>query len=307
MAGKLLICRGLPASGKSQWAKSEVALAGAVRVNKDDIRGELFQKTWNFDKEKEVLRVRDFRISEALNKGKYVISDDTNFAPKHEVRLRELAKKYKSTFEIKDDFLSIPLMECIRRDKARDERGEVTVGEKVIRDMAETYLTPDQLADRLGEPQLFLDLDGVFADFDGFIEAELGIVNNRENEDPNFWDKARAYKGRLYYDMKPLPWAKELWKELMGLNPIILTGCPWSIATAADDKRQWVAEQLDDEVEVVCCKSRNKSKYAKPGDVILDDWTKYKDLWEAKGGKFIHFTGRVTKSVLEVKEALKGG
>jgi predicted kinase len=138
--GKLIMCMGLPASGKSTWAKAQVERdpKNIVRVNKDDIRAELFNKDWSHDKEKEVIRIRDFRISEALSKGKTVISDDTNFAPKHRGRLQELAKKYKALFEVKD-FLDVPMEECIRRDSLREEG---RVGEAVIRGMATQYLLP---------------------------------------------------------------------------------------------------------------------------------------------------------------------
>lgn len=301
MAGKLTMTKGLPASGKSTWA---MAQPDSVVVCKDDIRAELFQKNWDYDKEKEVLRVRDFRISAALSKGKHAISADTNLAPKHEARLREIAKRYKAEFIVNDMFLVLPIDELIRRDKARDGG----VGEKVIIKMLEENLKPSDHVERTaqrGHPQLFLDLDGVLADFDGFIEKELGIVNNRENEDPNFWDKARAYKGRLYYDMKPLQGASTLYKALKGFKPIILTGCPWSIPTAADDKRQWVKENIDPDVQVICCKSRNKSLYMQPGDVLLDDWNKYQALWEAKGGTFV-LHKNVEESIRRVTNTMEG-
>lgn len=312
MAGKLIMTKGLPASGKSTWASEQLKHdefrrdAGAhtlVVVTKDDIRNELFKKDWNFDKEKEVLRIRDFRISEALSKGLTVISADTNLAPKHETRLREIAKKYKAVFEIKDDFLDVPLHVCIERDKGRDD----SVGEKVIKEMAEQFLVPSSLIVRTGEPQLFVDLDGVLADFDGFIEEHMGITNNRENEDPDFWPKVRAYQGRMFLEMSPLKWAASLWKKLKPFKPIILTGNPWSIPTAADDKRQWVKEKIDPDVQVICCKSRNKRLYGRAGDILLDDWTKYEPLWTGMGGKFIHFTGNVEESVKAVKEALAHG
>jgi predicted kinase len=340
MSGNLIMTKGLPASGKSTWAADQAAgvlvqgrplhperIGKWVIVTKDDIRDELGPKTWNFDVEKEVLRIRDFRISAALSKGLTVISADTNLAPKHEIRLRELAKQYKANFEIKD-FTDIPLDICIQRDALRD--GIDNVGEKVIRDMAEQFLDPSSLIFRTeyNGKQLFVDLDGVLADFDGFIAKEFGIEGNRENERPDFWDIVRGYDkrcsvckfseddtihrkghefvaGRLYYDMKPLPYATDLWNGLKRFNPIILTGCPWSIPTAADDKRQWVAEFIDPEAQVITCRSRSKRFYGKPGDILLDDWTKYQPLWESMGGTFIlHDPNTWEKSVRTIEEEL---
>lgn len=301
MSGRLIITKGLPASGKSTWAREEAARAlKALIVTKDDIRAELFQKNWNYDKEKEVLRVRDFRISEGLNKGWLVISADTNLALKHEMRLRELAKKYKSTFEIKD-FTDVPILTCIERDMKRDETEQV--GEKVIRDMAEQFYTASGLVPGRLTPQLFVDLDGVLADFDGFVEKTFGIVNNKENERPDFWDIMRGYKGRLYADLAPLSYAKKLWKALKPYKPVILTGVPFSLPTAAQDKRDWVRQYIDPDVQVVTCRSRCKAKYGVRGDLLLDDWRKHEHLWTEMGGVFLHHTDP-DQSIKMVQERL---
>jgi len=44
---------------------------------------------------------------------------------------------------------------------------------------------------------------------------------------------------------------------------------------------------LGELVEVRCCLSREKSLHARSGDVLIDDWEKYRSLWEAKGGRWI--------------------
>ena len=152
---KLIMCKGLPASGKSTWAKEQAVTKlipqpsgkilehKVVRVNKDDIRIRL-NKPFSYDLEKEVLRIRDFEICQALSKGWDVISDDTNFAPKHETRLRELAKKYKAEFEVK--FFDTPLDECLRRNSLREDE-TARVPYTVIMEMYEKYLrTPQEAA-----------------------------------------------------------------------------------------------------------------------------------------------------------------
>lgn len=293
---KLTMCKGLPASGKSFWARNEAkALWGpdtTVVVTKDDIRNSapFAKKDWNFDMEKEIIRVRDFQISEALNKGKDVISADTNLAPKHEARLREIAKKYKAEFVVKS-FLDVPISTCIERDALRE--GKECVGEKVIRDMAEQFLTPDQLLPNRQSPQLFLDLDGVFADFDSLVKANWGWDRDPMRDTiPNdvFWNTLRTYKGRLFQDLKPMPYAKDLWEALSHYKPVILTGVARSILGCVEDKLAWVAKYVDPDVPVICATSRNKWKYAKPGDVLLDDSPKYEELWTKAGGVWITHT-----------------
>ncbi len=135
---KLIVCSGLPASGKTTWAREQCQLNhNLVRVNKDDIRKDLTAKgwVWSHKNERDVIRIRDERIFEALSYGKDVVSDDTNFG-KHRDRLKEIADSFGATFEVR--FFPIAIEEAIRRDAAR----EASVGADVIRRMAEQYLPP---------------------------------------------------------------------------------------------------------------------------------------------------------------------
>lgn len=296
---KLTMTIGLPASGKSYWSAQQAAIV----VNKDTIRTELEKTGWVWSRANEALveAERDLQILHGLIVLREdVISSDTNFAPKHETRLRELASMANASFEIKD-FRDTPLWVCMRRNDQRE--GKARVPEAAISKMAEDYLTRDQMIPGRPSPQLFVDLDGVLADFDGFIEKELGIVNNRDNELPDFWDRVRGYRGRLYFDMAPMSYARDLWEALKPYSPIILTGCPHSIEAAGADKREWVAKHIDPDARVITCKSRNKSLYAKPGDILLDDWAKYRDLWEKSGGIFLLHRDP-TESIKMVRDVL---
>ena len=59
---KLIMTRGLPASGKSTWAKEQVIASGGrtKRVNKDDLRAMIDNSVWSKQNEKNILAVRDF-------------------------------------------------------------------------------------------------------------------------------------------------------------------------------------------------------------------------------------------------------
>lgn len=165
---KLVMCKGLPGSGKSTWAQNEVdaaPLGTLIRVNKDDIRSRV-NSTWSRDVEKEVIRKRDFDIALGLSQGKSVISDDTNFAPKHETRLRAIALKWGAAFEVKD-FTEVPIEVCIERDSKREDKARV--GEKVIRAMWTQYLAPREVISNpyvrdYSKPKaLIVDIDGTLA------------------------------------------------------------------------------------------------------------------------------------------------
>ena len=156
------ITKGLPASGKSSWAKAQVEKNGNVRrVNKDMLRGMLGGKH-NKKVERIVEDARDAAILSALAQGFDVIVDDTNLAPKHEKHLRDLTRG-KAEFVVNDSFLSVPVEECIRRDAQR----ATSVGKDVIERMHRDYMKqfiPAQTGDRLA---IMCDLDGTLCLFDG--------------------------------------------------------------------------------------------------------------------------------------------
>lgn len=132
---QLVICKGLPASGKSTWAKAWVLESPKtrIRVNRDDIRRQL-GPYWVPTREDLVTKIENFMVHEAISNGFSVIVDATNFKDH---------KWYSSkinnglTPEIKD-FTDVPLEECIRRDSLRSK--EEQVGKEVILGMYNKYL-----------------------------------------------------------------------------------------------------------------------------------------------------------------------
>lgn len=154
-------------------------------------------------------------------------------------------------------------------------------------------------------PRLYLDCDGVLADFDGAFEKLFGHPS-RSYEEQNgsdvFWEDIHARAPDFYRTLPLMPKARELFDAVKHLRPIILTGCPrgeW----AELHKLQWAAEHFPG-VPMVVCKSRNKRDYCQPGDILLDDWPKYRDFWEEAGGRFILFNGDVTKALADIANAL---
>lgn len=137
---KMLILRGLPASGKTTHAK-ELEAKGWVRVEKDEIRkdGRLFRDgEYNHKRgdEQIVLKERNRMIREALGTGRNVVSSDTNLNPKHVSGMSSIAREFGATIEQKD-FLDVPLAELIERDSKREEK---SVGEQVIRGMYHDFV-----------------------------------------------------------------------------------------------------------------------------------------------------------------------
>jgi len=132
----LTITRGLPASGKTTWAKSQ---PGAVRVNRDDLRrmlhGGLLGVGWA---EMQVTVAQRAQVEALLRAGVSVICDDTNLRAKVCRELADLGLRCGANVVFRD-FTDVGLDECIRRDAGRPEPDRV--GEDVIRGMFQRYLS----------------------------------------------------------------------------------------------------------------------------------------------------------------------
>jgi hypothetical protein len=135
------------------------------------------------------------------------------------------------------------------------------------------------------EVQLFVDMDGVLADFDAHHEAVLGVRSDKRLDNVD-WDRVRAVKD-FYLNIPPMPDMTLLWERIERHRPIVLTGVPKDVEEAPGNKRAWVARHLGNHVEVRCCLSKEKCLQAAPGDVLIDDWEKYKSLWVGAGGVWI--------------------
>lgn len=156
---KLLALVGLPASGKTTYARTLVE-KGWVRVNKDDMRAMLNNSKFSKENESYVLLLRDEIIISSLFQGKNVVVDDTNLDPKHLIAFESIAGKLLADFEIR--FFDVDVKECIRRNALREK----PVPEKVIYTMYERYIKPPQQVieyDDNKEECIIVDIDGTLA------------------------------------------------------------------------------------------------------------------------------------------------
>lgn len=137
-------------------------------------------------------------------------------------------------------------------------------------------------------PRLFLDADGVLADFDRGVRELLGTRPRAfiaAHGRGAFWERlARAEN--FYGSLPEIPDARVLFDAVKHLKPTILTGIPigkW----AAPQKVEWVAEHFPG-VPIITCMARDKHKHMHSGDVLVDDREKHRKAYEAHGVVFIH-------------------
>jgi 5'(3')-deoxyribonucleotidase len=154
--------------------------------------------------------------------------------------------------------------------------------------------------------RLFLDCDGVLADFDRAFLELLGVTP-RAYEDANgsttFWRVLQSCEPGFYRELPLMPGAMDLFHGVQHYRPLILTGCPEG-GWAQPQKLAWAAERFPG-IPMVVTMSRDKRAYCQPGDVLVDDWPKYRPLWEEAGGVFIPYHGHVLHTIAAVVAAME--
>jgi len=174
-----IICKGVPASGKTTWAKEfiqEKIKQGDyswVRVNRDDLRRSTGVE-YHFKNESLISSIEEAAVVNALLCGKNVISDNTNL---NEDRVNELLRAVEGIdrVDIIHKEFKISFEEALKRDAAREH----SVGKKVLRNFYGKYYPGymDKVDPRLEgntfiyNPELS---DCIICDIDGTISLMNG-------------------------------------------------------------------------------------------------------------------------------------
>jgi len=170
---KVVMMKGLPASGKSTKSMEWLAHGNFVRLNRDDLRESLFKGLdWSGKREKVVMRVQTAMAHEAIEAGYSIVVDDTNLTDFHRKRWGNVADVWGASFVV--DELKTDVDECIKRDRSRDKK----VGDHVIYQMA---LENDMLPFR---DIIICDIDGTIAD----LMHRLHYVKGETKDWKNFFN-----------------------------------------------------------------------------------------------------------------------
>lgn len=195
----IYLTKGIPASGKSTWAKNKVRDDNKVkRISKDDLRDMLDNGNFSMKNEGYVLDMRNEMVESALLRGYDVIIDDTNFNDKHWNQMCDIAKRVGDV-RVVEIFFSISLKEALKRNQQRDK----DVPDHIVERMFEKHVSGSPVSKRdeyftkaehpHGEnrhfrsdiiPTFIVDLDGTLAikngdrgyfDWDRVIEDDPNI------------------------------------------------------------------------------------------------------------------------------------
>lgn len=133
--------------------------------------------------------------------------------------------------------------------------------------------------------KLYLDLDGVMADFDRHFPNVFGVDHRSLAEDA-LWERIHSHPS-FFRDLPVCDGAVAFFDRYSYADPIILTACPrTNYQHVARQKREWVREHLSSRCTVLpVMGGRNKPLFMHAaGDILVDDFERNIQAWEKEGG-----------------------
>jgi|TARA_B100000768_G_scaffold155757_1_gene152992 5'(3')-deoxyribonucleotidase len=159
--------------------------------------------------------------------------------------------------------------------------------------------------------RVFIDMDGVLADFNTGVETLTGNPFPNTDQGHNDYDlrKEELTNKRLFRNLPPMPDMHEL------VGYVRHTNLPWEILTAAGvinrelvvyDKNEWIKQHVSPTVVVTCTMTGSqKGMFAIKGSVLIDDRQKNLDAWVENGGIGILHTS--AEDTINQLKALRNG
>lgn len=143
----------------------------------------------------------------------------------------------------------------------------------------------------LTKQNILLDMDGVLADFAG---SAIRLLNEKLKKDhtieqyaseygefgmdkfygiseEEFWSVI-DYDEYFWYNIEPLPWAKELYGMLLGFGEVMIVTSPAQNPVCAYHKYRWLYEHLNIKTEnIILC---SKKHLLAGNGLLIDDYKK---------------------------------
>ena len=152
---------------------------------------------------------------------------------------------------------------------------------------------------------IYCDMDGVLCDFDqGYADlTDISTTEANSKGTSFFWnlfrtklDEKNIKERDFWANLEWQPGGKELWNTIFIYSPNILSSpaidfnLPFKqqlspkYNQAIQGKKEWIAKNLSNVGEEIFVPAVQKSTFAAPNHILIDDMKKNTDAWGASGG-----------------------
>jgi len=152
--------------------------------------------------------------------------------------------------------------------------------------------------------EVFLDLDGVMADFEGALQDKLGIDFSNKGR---MWGKIQHHDSNVepwFYSLPVMSDANVLWEFVSSnfSNVQVLSASGTTPRDAAGQKKAWFGDHFGYDTKVnIVGSSSEKAAFAHSNAILIDDRSRAIDPFIAAGGiGVLHTSAANTIATLKV-------
>jgi hypothetical protein len=154
---------------------------------------------------------------------------------------------------------------------------------------------------------LYLDMDGVVADFNAYAEVVCGFKVSEDRWPNDAWDKIKV-NPRIYMELEKTKEGDQLVEYCKkfaienNYNLMFLTAIPKSndVPWAFYDKMYWINKHYGDIPVMFGPYSKDKYHHCKPGDILIDDRQSNITEWKEANGVGILHKGDLDATISEL-------
>lgn len=134
--------------------------------------------------------------------------------------------------------------------------------------------------------EIFVDMDGVVADFDkGFHDATGKWPKDISHAELKVLKKELVETTEFFLNLKPLGDASKLWNFVKKYDTKFLTATGDTMPEkAAKEKKKWIKKVIGNADVIVVRKLPMKAKFAHKNAILIDDREKALIPWKKAGG-----------------------
>jgi 5'(3')-deoxyribonucleotidase len=164
-------------------------------------------------------------------------------------------------------------------------------------------------------PIVYVDMDGVLADFFGEVAREHDVAYWREIHRQDLGIDQIAQEPGFFEMLPKLPNAGRLMSGILKINndrySILSSPLMSNVTDSSEEKTEWLDKHLPNHPPQAIVFDHEKYKYAQQADgtpnILIDDWETNIRLWEANGGIGILYKDKDYKEALhKLSAAIKG-